>query len=54
MEVEKPQTSIKAEKIKLQIEHLQTKYDLECRLRLAKFEVDMKKLQLALNQLESM
>ena len=45
--------SIKANKIRLQIEHLHKKHELETRLRREKYEAELKKLELSLLQLES-
>jgi hypothetical protein len=42
----------KAEKLRIQMDHLQIKFDLENRLRQAKHECDMKKLQVELMKLD--
>jgi hypothetical protein len=53
MDIEPTTTSsIKAEKIRIQIHHLQTKYELDRKLREAKFQHDLRKLELSLLQLE--
>jgi hypothetical protein len=45
--------NVKAEKLRMQIEHLKIKFSYEMKLRQAKYELDMKKLELALADAES-
>lgn len=40
--------SVKAERIRIQIDHLKIKYEYELKLKEAKYKTDMRKLELAL------
>lgn len=43
---------IKAERIRIQMDHLRIKYDYEVKLKEAKYRMEIRKLELALMQIE--